>query len=275
MNGWERQREIMRLAEENGYVKVDFLARRLHISESSIRRDLLLLEANGEIRRTYGGAEPTRGGARLIPYDLRARQNEGQKRTVASIASSLVSDGDVVFLDGSTTAFYLVDHLARLHGLTVVTNSLSAALALSGTQVRLLSTGGRPNPENPSALGGPQAERLISEISEMHADVVFFSAQSLSGDGEITDCFEEEIALRRLMCRRASRRVFLCDGSKLGKTSPYTLSDLGDVDTVVCDQPIPEPLRRAYPTLEWIDHPVSHRGDGTFSQNPSGKISEK
>ena len=262
MNGWERQREIMRLAEENGYVKVDFLARRLHISESSIRRDLLLLEANGEIRRTYGGAEPTRGGARLIPYDLRARQNEGQKRTVASIASSLVSDGDVVFLDGSTTAFYLVDHL----------NSLSAALALSGTQVRLLSTGGRPNPENPSALGGPQAERLISE---MHADVVFFSAQSLSGDGEITDCFEEEIALRRLMCRRASRRVFLCDGSKLGKTSPYTLCDLGDVDTVVCDQPIPEPLRRAYPTLEWIDHPVSHRGDGTFSQNPSGKISEK
>lgn len=272
MNGWERQREIMRLAEENGYVKVDFLARRLHISESSIRRDLLLLEANGEIRRTYGGAEPTRGGARLIPYDLRARQNEGQKRTVASIASSLVSDGDVVFLDGSTTAFYLVDHLARLHGLTVVTNSLSAALALSGTQVRLLSTGGRPNPENPSALGGSQAERLISE---MHADVVFFSAQSLSGDGEITDCFEEEIALRRLMCRRASRRVFLCDGSKLGKTSPYTLCDLGDVDTVVCDQPIPEPLRRAYPTLEWIDHPVPHRGDGTFSQNPSGKISEK
>ncbi|MBR4335383.1 MAG: DeoR/GlpR transcriptional regulator, partial [Clostridia bacterium] len=164
MNGRERQREILRLAEENGYVKVDYLARRLHISESSIRRDLLSLEANGEIRRTYGGAEPTRGGSRLIPYDLRARQNEGQKRTVANLAASLVSDGDVVFLDGSTTAYYLVDHLSRLHGVTVVTNGLAAALALSGTQVRLLSTGGRPNPENPSALVGPYAERLISEM---------------------------------------------------------------------------------------------------------------
>ena len=183
MNGWERKREILRLAEENGYVKVDYLARRLHISESSIRRDLLSLEAEGEIRRTYGGAEPTKGGARLIPYDLRAHQNEAQKRTVAGLAASLVSDGDVVFLDGSSTAFYLVDHLSRLHGLTVVTNGLSTALALSGTQVRLISTGGRPNPENPTALVGSHAERLISE---MHADVVFFSAQSLSEDGEIT-----------------------------------------------------------------------------------------
>ena len=90
MNGWERKREILRLAEENGYVKVDYLARRLHISESSIRRDLLSLEAEGEIRRTYGGAEPTKGGARLIPYDLRAHQNEAQKRTVAGLAASLV-----------------------------------------------------------------------------------------------------------------------------------------------------------------------------------------
>ena len=272
MNGWERQREILRLAEEKGYVRVDYLAKRLHISESSIRRDLLTLEANGEIRRTYGGAEPTRGGARLIPYDLRARQNEGQKRTVATLASSLVLDGDVVFLDGSSTAFYLVDQLSRLHGLTVVTNGLSTALALSGTQVRLLSTGGRPNPENPSALVGAHAERLISE---MHADVVFFSAQSLSSDGEITDCFEEEIALRRLMCRRAARRVFLCDGSKLGKTSSYSLATLGDVDTVVCDMPAPGGLLSAYPSVIWLDHPLPHRGDSTISQNKAADFGEK
>ena len=272
MNGRERRREILRLAEENGYVKVDYLARRLHISESSIRRDLLSLEANGEIRRTYGGAEPTRGGSRLIPYDLRARQNEGQKRTVANLAASLVSDGDVVFLDGSTTAYYLVDHLSRLHGLTVVTNGLAAALALSGTQVRLLSTGGRPNPENPSALVGPYAERLISE---MHADVVFFSAQSMSEDGEITDCFEEEIALRRLMCRRASKRVFLCDGSKIGKTSPFSLLDAGDVDVVVCDLPAPTGLLAAHPSLVWLNHPVPHRGDGTLSQKTGGIFGKK
>ena len=272
MNGWERKREIMRLAEENGYVKVDYLARVLHISASSIRRDLLSLEANGEIRRTYGGAEPARGGSRLIPYDLRAHQNEGRKRTVASLASSLVSDGDVVFLDGSSTAFYLVDHLSRLHGVTVVTNGLSTALALSGTQVRLLSTGGRPNPENPSALVGSHAEELIAG---MHADVVFFSAQSLSSDGEITDCFEEEIALRRLMCRRAARRVFLCDGSKLGKTSSYTLGNLGEVDAVVCDLPAPDGLLDAFPSLVWLDRPLSHRGDSTNSQKQSALFGEK
>ena len=263
MNGWERKREILRLAEENGYVKVDYLARRLHISESSIRRDLLSLEANGEIRRTYGGAEPARGGSRLIPYDLRAHQNEGRKRTVAAIAASLVSDGDVVFLDGSSTGFYLVDHLSRLHGVTVVTNGLSAGLALSGTQVRLLSTGGRPNPENPFSLVGSHAEELIAA---MHADVVFFSAQSLSADGEITDCFEEEIALRRLMCRRAARRIFLCDGSKLGKTSPFSLGSVGDIDVVVCDLPAPEGLLSAFPSLVWLNAPLPHRGDSTISQ---------
>ena len=81
MNGWERQREILRLAEENGYVRVDYLAKRLHISESSIRRDLLTLEANGEIRRTYGGAEPTRGGA-----DAPGREKGGRRERRAGSA---------------------------------------------------------------------------------------------------------------------------------------------------------------------------------------------
>ena len=259
MNGWERKQEILRLAEENGYVKVEFLARRLHISESSIRRDLQALEASGDVRRTYGGAEPVKGGVRLIPYALRTRQNESQKRAVASVAASLVKDGDVVFIDGSSTASYLVGHLSHLHGVTVVTNSLETALALSGTSLRFLVTGGRPNPENPSVLTGAHAEDLILT---MHADLTFFSAQSLSESGEITDCFEEEVALRRLMCRRSSRRIFLCDSSKLGKTSPFLVSRLSDVDAVVCDQPEPEALAGAFPAVTWYSSPETRRRTG-------------
>ena len=104
---------------------------------------------------------------------------------------------------------------------------------------------------------------------------ILCNSLTVAEDGEITDCFEEEIALRRLMCRRANRSVFLCDGSKIGKTSPYLLCGAGEVDAIVCDLPVPAPLRAACPSLVWIDHPVQHRGDGTLSQKKSSVFGEK
>ena len=76
-------------------------------------------------------------------------------------------------------------------------------------------------------------------IRGVNADLLFFSGQALSEDGEISDASEEETSLRRVMLTRAKRRIFLCDSSKLGKRRTFTICQKDDVDDIICDKRLP------------------------------------
>jgi DeoR family glycerol-3-phosphate regulon repressor len=87
--------------------------------------------------------------------------------------------------------------------------------------------------ENPSVLVGRYAEDMICNF---HADIAFFSAQSMDNTGEIYDCYEDEIFIRRAMIKNAKKKVFLCDSTKIGKTSPYHLCSLKEIDYIASNQ---------------------------------------
>lgn len=77
-------------------------------------------------------------------------------------------------------------------------------------------------------------------VRNFFADAAFFSARALSEDGRIYDCYEDEIFIRRAMIKHAKTKVFLCDSTKFGRTSPHLLCSLGDVDYVASNQPLPD-----------------------------------
>ena len=99
----ERESEILRELEVCGYATVEYLAEKIHISPSSIRRDLSDLEKKGQIRRSYGGAELTEGVGKTVPYQMRTHENVSHKRMIAKKAASLVPSYSTVFLDGSSS----------------------------------------------------------------------------------------------------------------------------------------------------------------------------
>ena len=77
-------------------------------------------------------------------------------------------------------------------------------------------------------------------LYNFHADIAFFSAQAMDNNGEIYDCYEEEIFLRRAMIKNAKTKVFLCDNTKFGKISPYHLCSLKDIDYIASNPPLPD-----------------------------------
>lgn len=239
MYGNEREKEIMNLLEENNYVTVDYLAEKIHISPSSIRRDLKRLEMKGLILRSYGGAELKASVNKQIPFNLRSHQNSREKSIVARCAASMVKAGDVIFLDCSTSTYFMLEYLKNISDITVITNSLAGMNACSEHNISAFLTGGRLSDENPSCLVGNAAEEMIKTF---HADFCFFSVQSLSKDGGLYDCFEKEIAPRRLMMENSEKRVFLCDHSKINHYSAYRLCSLDDVDYVISDMNMEEYL---------------------------------
>ena len=230
----EREQEILSILKKtNGFVTVKQLCENLFASESSIRRDLKVLEEQGLVKRSYGGAVLENHYSNIVTFNYRTRQNVNAKREIAQKASALIKDGDIVFLDQSSTAFYLAGEIIDRSSLTVVTNNIEIIMLLSNSKMKLISSGGFLSDENRNCLIGSDAQRTFESI---YADIAFFSVKAVSEDGVVTDCSREEIVVRDAMLKNAAQKVLLCDSSKFAKKAHFVQCRLGDVDYLVSEE---------------------------------------
>ncbi len=228
----EREIQIIDLLNEKGYASVADLSKMLFASQSSIRRDLTNLEKKGMVRRSYGGAELINSKSNILPFSTRAYSCVLEKEQIAKKAATLVKDGDVVFLDQSSTCYFLAGELVNKKGITVVTNSLNTLNLLSLTDLKVISTGGVLSREDRSCLVGEGAEKTYDGI---FADIAFFATKSLSADGVISDCTQEEIAVRKIMLKNSAKKVYLCNSAKFDTKSPYIQCTLSDIDILISE----------------------------------------
>ena len=232
---YERKRAILNYLEQNNFSTFRELAAAVYASESSVRRDVKALEGEGYVKTTYGGVVLASYVNGIVPVKLRESENAAIKDNIAEKAAKHVFDGATLLLDGSSTVRRIVKHLSSFNNLKIITNNYRLFSEAEGFNGTIYSTGGRYDIRNKIFIGSV-AEEFIRGIT---ADVMFFSSQALSDDGEITDISEEETSLRKVMISRAKKKVFLCDSSKLGKKQTFTLCTKDDVDEIICDKRLP------------------------------------
>lgn len=228
----ERQSEIRKILDQEGYVSVQQLSQWLYASPSSIRRDLAALERQGVVRRSYGGVEPVKNSTQILPFSTRAHYNIPAKKTMARKAAQLVPEGAVVFLDQSSSAFFVACELQGRADLTVVSNNVEILSLLSRTELDVISSGGQLSRSNRNCLIGSDAQRTFSQI---RADILFFATKALSSEGIVSDCDREEVCLRQIMMENASQKVYLCAGEKFGHHSAFRQCTLADVDNMITE----------------------------------------
>lgn len=230
----EREQEIMSILKTtNGFVSVKQLCDTLFASESSVRRDLKSLEDRGLVKRSYGGASLVTNYSNIVTFNHRTRQNIAAKRDIAKKAASLIKDSNIIFLDQSSTAFYMANELINRSSITVVTNNIEIMMLLSNSGIKLISSGGILSDENRNCLIGGDAQRAFENV---FADIMFFSVKAISDDGLVTDCSREEIIVRETMLKNADKKVLLCDSSKFGMRAPFKQCELGDVDYLISEE---------------------------------------
>jgi len=227
-----RQNEILKLVEANTYVSVNELSRLTFASPSSIRRDLTNLENLGLVKRSYGGASLPEINGHVAGFYNRATKNVKEKRFIAQKAASLLSDGQSILLDSSTTASFILPYIARLDSAVVFTNNLETAISAINRGITTHCIGGR-SINGSVSLGGSAACQALSDIN---VDIMFFSSQSLDRNGIISDTTEDENYVRRIMLDHARKTVFLCDSTKFNTSSLYTLGSLDSIDFAVFDK---------------------------------------
>lgn len=231
-----RQEKIIDILNERNYITVQDLAEMMFTSPSSIRRDLTYLQNNGLVQRSHGGVtlpNPLKGVASF--YD-RSHKNVKEKRIIAKKTSVLLKKGQSILLDGSSTSVFLLPYIAKLDSVTVFTNNLSTALNAIELGIDTHCIGGH-SINHSAVLSGSEAYRALQN---MNVDILFFSSQSLSANGYISDSTEEENYVRQLMMRTAKTKVFLCDHEKFNTTSLYKFGTLNDIDYAVFDDKFEE-----------------------------------
>lgn len=236
---YDRQQEILRILEEHGHVNIHKLAQLIHVSEPTMRRDLVRMEKQGLIRRTYGGAVLP-DESQYAPLSLRKEDNAGAKKRIAAEAVKLLRKGATVFIDSASTVQNMISFLHENQEITVVTNSISACQHLTEKHIKTYCVGGLVDGSD-DAIRGKYAEDFIRSI---RIDQAFFSCSSVSTDGVLGGHNEQAISLLQTVLHASRQRIFLCTYNKIGRSCMHTLCSLKDVDECLCDQPLPAELAK-------------------------------
>jgi DeoR family transcriptional regulator of aga operon len=230
-----RHARIIDLLKQEQQVNVRDLARRLDVSEMTIRRDMVHLERQGFLVRTHGGGMTT-GKISFLQDGMLSDSISPEKQAIGRVAASLVSPNDTIMLDAGTTALQVALHLPRIEGVMVATTSLCVAQALYGSPLQVLLLGGYLRKEFPS-LYGPLTERMLDGF---HVDTLFTGCDAANSREGLYTADLHLSSLEQMMIRIADRVVVVAESSKFDKRAFVRFATLDQVHTIVTDPGISE-----------------------------------
>jgi len=238
----ERKNEILAMLKQEGSVLVAPLALRFGVAEETIRRDLEKLEQEGLAKKTYGGAVLASGTSSDASYRVRAKTNTKQKSIIADKVFDLVSDGENILMDASSTSVLIAKKLKQKKKLTILTNSVEILLDFADNKnATVISTGGVLR-DSSLSLVGRDAERVIENYT---ADKAIISCKGIDFEKGVTESNIAEAEVKKAMAANAKYVVLALDSSKFGSLSFARLIDLKNVHTVVTDE---------MPSKEWQEY---------------------
>ncbi|MCQ9616708.1 DeoR/GlpR family DNA-binding transcription regulator [Paenalcaligenes niemegkensis] len=243
MNLSARQGGIVSLLNVNGMVSVDSLALHFGVTPQTIRRDLNFLYEANLLKRRHGGAEPV---IRHLnePFHARRISHLHAKAQIGAAVASLIPSGSSLLIGFGTTPEQVALALADHTDLTVVTNNLCAALALTqNVSNKVVLPGGQLRQPNPEILG-PEAEQLFSDFK---ADFGISGEGGFDTDGALLDFDMDEANCHRALRSNCRQRILVLDHSKFGRLAPVRSGSLADVDILVSEKVLPAAYQAVIP----------------------------
>jgi len=225
----DRRRSIADLLLATGAVTVSQVETRFGVSAMTARRDLGELERRGLARRTHGGAVLPNAAGHEDSFDRRMNVAAAPKRLLARAAVELMNPHETVFLDSSTTSFFVAREIVGVGiAATVLTNSLPIMSLLAGEagpNVELIGVGGTLRTLTRSFVGAGATRT----VNEHYADRLFLSVKGVVDGDTLTDADSLEADVKRSMIAHAREAVLLIDGSKLTERGLIAIAPLSAV----------------------------------------------
>jgi DeoR/GlpR family transcriptional regulator of sugar metabolism len=240
----QRKRLLLDVLRRDRRIVAKDAARDLDVSEDTIRRDLRELARDGLLQRVHGGALPSSQAVQ----DLGARQaiSVPEKAAIGRAAAAMVRRGQVVFIDGGTTAVQLARSLDPELKVTVVTHSPIIAVELAGHAVEVQMIGGRLFRHSMVNVGAA----AVDAIRRIRADAYFMGVTGIHPEIGLTTGDAEEAAIKRALMEASAEVVVLGSPEKLGAASPFVIAPADAMTTLVVSAAVPAAELAPYEALE-------------------------
>ncbi|GHH77640.1 DeoR family transcriptional regulator [Streptomyces sulfonofaciens] len=254
------------MVRANGAVSLRELARVVQTSEVTVRRDVRALEAEGLLDRRHGGAVLPGGFTRESGFPQKSHLATAEKTAIADLAAGLVDEGEAIVVGAGTTTQELARRLARVPGLTVVTNSLLVAQALAhANRVEVVMTGGTLRGSN-YALVGSGAEQSLQGLRVSRA---FLSGSGLTAERGLSTSNMLSASVDRALVQAAGEVVVLADHTKLGTDTMFQTVPTDVITRLVTDDPPAHDDRAATELQALADQGVQITVAGSAESDPA------
>lgn len=250
----ERQERIVELVNQYGTVKVKELAKKFEVTEDSIRKDLTLLENQGLLQKTYGGAmKKNRVNSHDLTISQRRDKNIESKQKIAMKALNLIKEGDMLFLDISTANVELARLLREQNkNITIVTNMVEIMLELRNAwQVDVIFIGGTFNRRNDGFIGS----MAIEQIKKFRFDLAFLGVVGIDVyNNSVTTYMVEDGLTKQTIVEHARKSYLMLETRKFEMDGTYQYSNVESFSGAILDKKPSANLiqkMKEYP-LDWI-----------------------
>jgi DeoR/GlpR family transcriptional regulator of sugar metabolism len=237
----QRQKKIVDKIKTGMPISVSELSQEFKVSVMTVRRDLAMLEKEGALTRTHGGAVPVCEGEEEPSFEPSFAEKMNrfatEKLAIAVKANELIHDGDTILLGAGTTATALATILKSRQNITVVTNTVNIAMELAqNAGINLVMTGGNIRTKS-YALVGALTERVLSEL---HVQKAFLSVNGISLEQGLTTPNISEAYTNSLMIKAAEQLIVMADHSKLGRVTLSRFASIAEMNALITDSGAPQ-----------------------------------
>jgi DeoR/GlpR family transcriptional regulator of sugar metabolism len=223
-----RKQRILETLRKTGQIVARDLSQDLGLSEDTIRRDLRELASEGLLQRVHGGALPA--SPAMGDFTTRLQVATAEKVSIGRTAAAMLQPGQVVILDGGTTAVQIARHLPASLEATIVTHSPTIALELVGhPTVEVILIGGRLFKHSVVSVGAS----AIEAIGRIRADIYFMGVTGIHVEMGLTTGDFEEAHVKRALSSIAAETVVLGSPEKLNAASPYMIAPLSEATAII------------------------------------------
>ncbi len=228
----ERFSKILSIIEEAGSVTVQDLMEELGASESTIRRDLNTMDANGLLVKVFGGAVAKNTNIRTQDenVDNRKLQNIEEKVAIAKYAASLIKNGDFVYIDAGTSTEMVIDYI-KVSNVTFVTNSLTHAKKLSDKGYTVYILGGEFKSTTEAIVG----EEAVETLDKYNFTKGFWGTNGVSITKGFSTPEVKEAMVKKKSMENCKERYVLADSSKFSQISSVKFSEFENATIITTE----------------------------------------
>ncbi|MEH7254294.1 DeoR/GlpR family DNA-binding transcription regulator, partial [Neobacillus niacini] len=196
---------------------------------STIRRDLIQLEQENLLKRVHGGAARLQGKLQEPSMIEKSSKNLQTKRQIAQFASSLVDEGDCIYLDAGSTIFEMIAFLPE--NIVVVTNGLTHVNELIEKNIKTFLIGGYAKPTTKALIG----RGALNSLEQYRFDKCFMGVNGIHSQFGYTTPDPEEALIKQLALSLSREAYVAADESKFSEIAFAKIADLHQATIITTD----------------------------------------